>query len=112
MLINDHTSECINHLCQLHRYLNSGVILEAAKDWLRGEISSMERDLGLEPIREFDALDRFERPMSWENPLERTIAGRTIREDEMVDYKRQVEEELLEQYERNNPAGDDNANLR
>lgn len=91
MLINDHTSECINHLCQLHRYLNSGVVLEAAKDWLRGEIASMEIDLGLEPINEFNMLDRFERPMSWEHPM-----GRTIREDEMADYKNQQVEEMIE----------------
>ncbi|MDD9266007.1 hypothetical protein ACFPES_03075 [Paenibacillus sp. GCM10023248] len=38
------------HLNQLHCILNSGVVLEAAKDWLRGEIYQMERDLGLDPV--------------------------------------------------------------
>lgn len=48
MGIDNHTSESINHLVQLHKYLNSGCVLEAGKDWLRGEIASLENDLGLE----------------------------------------------------------------
>lgn len=89
MGIDNHTSESINHLCQLHKFLNSGIVLEAGKDWLRCEISSLEKDLGLEPV-ELLALDRFDQPMS------RECNGRIIHEDEMADYKRRVEEKMIE----------------
>jgi hypothetical protein len=48
MGIDSQTSESINHLVQLHKYLNNDSVLEAGKDWLAGEIASLEKDLGLE----------------------------------------------------------------
>ncbi|MDR6884872.1 hypothetical protein [Bacillus sp. 3255] len=84
------SSKSVDHLCLLHKYLNSGCVLEAGEDWLRGEIASLEKDLGLEPF-ELLALDRFDQPMSWERN------GRVIHEDEMADYKEQEVELMIEQ---------------